>query len=52
MGDGLGGAIAANGEPEIVAPVNTGAEGVIENGGVTGTVTTGGGTTGGGGGGY
>ena len=52
MGDGLEGVVTTNGEPEIVVPVNTGVEGVVENGGVTGTVVTGGGTTGGGGGGY
>ena len=52
MGNGLEGVITTNGEPEIVVPVNTGVEGVIENGGVTGAVVTGGGTTGGGGGGY
>ena len=52
MGNGLEGVVTTNGEPEIVAPVNTGVEGVVENGGATGTVVTGGGTTGGGGGGY
>ena len=52
MGEGIEGVITTNGEPEIVVPVNTGVEGVIENGGTTGTVVTGGGATGGGGGGY
>ena len=55
MGDIGEGTTTTNGEPEIVVPINTGVEVVIENGGTTGGGGgggTGAGGGGGGGGGY